>query len=145
MTPAVVASFTCGPAGSLRMHAPRGCWRAWQSFVPETTTRVSFCKLTTTVSTGKADVRGNSSDDTTQDRDGPNRRPQGRGDRRTDARSGSVLLQDTGRRPEDGAHHQLGRRCFRLHAKPRAAWSADRAADRPGTAHQPPADAAAGG
>ena len=43
------------------------------------------------------------------------------------------------------AHHELGRRCVRLHAKPRAARSAHRAADRPDATHQPSAHAAAGG
>ena len=43
-----------------------------------------------------------------------------------------------------GLDHQLGRRCVRIHAKPGAAWSADRAADRPDAAHQPSAHAAAG-
>src|SRR3546814_767456 len=155
MTPAVPLSFTCCPAGSLHMNAPAdaGGLRGRNSLL-KTTTWVSFCKLTTAVSTGETGTaKGNGGDDvgTTQDRGGPedrggpNRRQQGRGDRRADARSGPVLLQDTGRRPEDRAHHQLGRRCVRLHAKPRAAWSADRAADSPDAAHQPPADAAAGG
>src|SRR5262245_36124309 len=82
---------------------------------------------------------------TTRDGGGTDRRPQGRGDRRADARSGPVLLQGTGPWPEDRAHHQLGGRRVRLHEKPRAAGSADRASDRPDAADQPPAHAAAGG
>src|SRR5262249_2730065 len=79
---------------------------------------------------GGDDVCTTQDQDRPKDRGGANRRHQGRGDRRADAGGGPVLLQDTGRRPEDRVHHQLGRRCVRLHAKPRAPGSADRAADR---------------
>src|SRR5919106_5053064 len=127
MTSAVPVSVTCCPAGSIPIPAPTGA----AQIRPETTTRVSSCNLTTTVSTGETGTAERNRGDgvgTTQDRGapknggGPNRRQQGRGGRGADARSGPVLLQDTGSRPEDRAHHQLGRRCLRLHTKPCAAW-----------------------
>ena len=70
-------------------------------FVPKTTTRVSLCEVTTTVSTGETRIgNGNAGDGvgTTRDQGAPqgggelNRRRQGRGGRGADARSGPVLF-----------------------------------------------------
>src|SRR5688572_2339181 len=148
MTPAIPVSFTCCPAGSRTTPLPRLLGLPGEIRYGKTTTRVSFYKLTTRVSTGETGAtteRWSDSFGTTQDRGGPSHRQQGRGDRRADARGGPVLLSDTGTRSEDRAHHELGWGCVRLHAKPRVAWSTDRAADRPDATHQPPAHAAASG
>src|SRR5262249_55972574 len=48
-------------------------------------------------------------------------------------------------RSENRAHHQLGRRCVRIHAQPGADWPPYRAADRSDAADQPPANAPSGG
>src|SRR5262249_16270909 len=122
--------------------------RACSGRCSQTTTKVSFCHLTMKVSTRKVVWLTEWNGDgvgTRQESGTPNRRQQGRGDHRADARSSPMLLQNTRRRSENRVDHQLGRRRVWLPAEPRAAWSADRAADRADAADQPPAHAAAGG
>ena len=50
------------------------------------------------------------------------RHGQGRGNLGPDARSGTILLSNTGPGSEDRAHHELGRWCVRIHAQPGADW-----------------------
>jgi hypothetical protein len=71
MTPAVPVSVTCCPDRPIRMPAPVPVLGAT---LPETTTTVSFCHLTTQVSTGEtgtAKQNGGDGVGTTQNRGAP--------------------------------------------------------------------------
>src|SRR5215204_7175795 len=152
MTPAVSVSVNFCRAGSISMSAPQ-IWRLRSPESPINDNQGVILKIDNCgVNRRKWDRRGNRGNGvgTTQDEVG---RRTGAGPIIVDGKAEAIaeLMLEVAqcffriRRPEDRAHYQLGRRCVRFHAKPRAAWSAHRAADRPDAAYQPSAHAAAGG